>query len=112
MNKARCEKCKTTIESTYRHDFVQCACGAIFVDGGNEYFRCGYDVPESFTQILEDGTELSMVESVRRYNEEHPPVQATPAAAVDETLAYAKTLQRVDVLLDEIRVLLSTLKTE
>ena len=108
MNRARCEKCKTTIESTYRHDFAQCVCSAIFVDGGDDYFRCGYDVPESFTRINDDGTEENMAEAVRKYNEEHPPVPAVPA--VDETLAYAKTLQKVDVLLGEIRVLLSTLK--
>jgi len=25
----------------YRHDFVRCKCGAIFVDGGSDYFRRG-----------------------------------------------------------------------
>jgi DNA-directed RNA polymerase subunit RPC12/RpoP len=40
-NKAQCAKCKTIIESTHRHDFKQCPCGAIFVDGGLDYIRRG-----------------------------------------------------------------------
>lgn len=40
-NSARCLKCKDEIESTYRHDFVSCFCGAIFVDGGKSYLRAG-----------------------------------------------------------------------
>jgi hypothetical protein len=28
----------------YRHDFVSCKCNAIFVDGGNDYWRCGGDL--------------------------------------------------------------------
>jgi hypothetical protein len=38
-NAARCTKCDSVIESTHRHDFVGCACGAIAVDGGKEYLR-------------------------------------------------------------------------
>ena len=40
-NAAKCNKCKDVIQSTSRHDFVECGCGAIFVDGGNEYMRAG-----------------------------------------------------------------------
>lgn len=40
-NKAQCVKCKDIIESLYRHDFKQCKCGAIFVDGGKDYLRRG-----------------------------------------------------------------------
>jgi len=29
-----CKKCKTTIESTHRHDFKYCPCKAVGVDGG------------------------------------------------------------------------------
>ncbi len=58
-NKARCEICKTVIESKSRHNFVSCACGKIFVDGGNDYFRCGYENPEDITFIYEDGREES-----------------------------------------------------
>jgi len=40
-NAAKCNKCGDVIQSTHRHDFVECECGSIFVDGGNEYMRAG-----------------------------------------------------------------------
>lgn len=39
VNRARCALCDTVIESTFRHDFVSCTCGAIAVDGGRAYLR-------------------------------------------------------------------------
>ena len=40
-NAIKCLKCGDVIESTYRHDWVQCSCGACFVDGGHDYMRIG-----------------------------------------------------------------------
>ena len=40
-NRIKCLKCGDIIESTYRHDWVQCNCGACFVDGGHDYMRVG-----------------------------------------------------------------------
>ena len=37
--KYRCKKCDDVIQSKGRHDFVWCKCGAIAVDGGNDYTR-------------------------------------------------------------------------
>lgn len=51
-NRARCRKCKTVVESKYRHDFVTCECGAISVDGGNDYFR-RVGNPEDFEAVKE-----------------------------------------------------------
>ena len=45
-NSARCRKCDDEIESKHRHDFVACACGAIFVDGGKAYLRRGGDLAD------------------------------------------------------------------
>ncbi len=39
INKAKCKKCNDIIISAYRHDFVECKCGAIAVDGGQDYLR-------------------------------------------------------------------------
>ena len=41
VNKCQCRKCEDIIESTHRHDFVRCKCGAIFTDGGKSYIRRG-----------------------------------------------------------------------
>ena len=40
-NAAKCNRCGDVIQSVSRHDFVECECGSIFVDGGNEYMRAG-----------------------------------------------------------------------
>jgi len=39
--KVKCLKCGDEIQSQHRHDFVECSCGNIFVDGGTDYFRYG-----------------------------------------------------------------------
>lgn len=41
VNKIKCNKCGDIIESTYRHDFKSCMCGAVAVDGGKDYLRRG-----------------------------------------------------------------------
>lgn len=33
----RCKKCGDVIESTHRHDFKFCKCGAVAADGGKDY---------------------------------------------------------------------------
>lgn len=50
-NKAKCLKCKDIIESAYRHDLVKCKCGAIFVDGGKDYQRYGFDDAKNFKRL-------------------------------------------------------------
>lgn len=46
-NSAQCLLCGDEIESKHRHDFVECKCGNIFVDGGQWYLRRGYKVADS-----------------------------------------------------------------
>jgi len=41
-NRCQCRQCEDIIESTNRHDFVRCRCGAIFTDGGTAYIRRGF----------------------------------------------------------------------
>ena len=38
-NAIQCNNCGDIIESQYRHDYVQCKCGACTVDGGHDYLR-------------------------------------------------------------------------
>jgi hypothetical protein len=54
-NRAKCLKCGDIIESKYRHDFVKCSCGAIFVDGGNEYWRAGAEDFKFFERLDNNG---------------------------------------------------------
>ena len=53
VNKARCRKCNTVIESKSVHDFVECLCGEIFVDGGTEYLRRGAKDFANFKDLSE-----------------------------------------------------------
>jgi len=52
-NKAQCAHCKNIVESKYRHDFVPCSCGKIFVDGGKAYLRRGFDEPGDIIELSE-----------------------------------------------------------
>jgi hypothetical protein len=52
-NAARCGYCEDTIESTHRHDFVQCSCENIFVDGGKDYLRRGAKDMNCFIDLSE-----------------------------------------------------------
>lgn len=56
VNKIKCKKCGEVIESTDRHDFKVCKCGAVAVDGGTDYLRrCG---------DRNDWEELSKIEEI------------------------------------------------
>ena len=55
-NRIRCNNCGDIIESTYRHELVECSCGRVFVDGGHDYLRRGY------TDSTADYDDLSEVE--------------------------------------------------
>lgn len=58
-NKIICKNCKEVIESKHRHNFVECSCGRVFVDGGKDYLRRGY-----FTSVEQDYEELSEYETI------------------------------------------------
>ena len=50
-NAIRCNICGDEIESTHRHDYVECKCGACAVDGGHDYLRRCFKSPDCFTDI-------------------------------------------------------------
>jgi len=52
-NRAQCRKCKDIIESKHVHDFVTCKCGAISVDGGQDYIKRSGN-PKDFMEVKED----------------------------------------------------------
>lgn len=60
-NRLKCTLCNDLIESVTRHDFKYCQCGAIFVDGGRDYFRCGGNF-ENIIVVYDDGSEKPLVE--------------------------------------------------
>ena len=58
-NAVRCGKCLTMIESKHRHDFQQCMCGDVFVDGGHDYLRMGAN-PGATWEDLSDFEEVEV----------------------------------------------------
>lgn len=57
LNMIKCNHCGDVIESKYCHDYQECKCGKVFVDGGRDYLRRGFENgPEDYTElsILED----------------------------------------------------------
>lgn len=38
-NKAQCKTCNDIIESKHKHDFINCRCGSLAVDGGKDYIK-------------------------------------------------------------------------
>jgi len=52
INRCKCRKCGTVIESKSVHDWVSCSCGEIFTDGGAEYVRRGGEF-----ELIEDMSE-------------------------------------------------------
>lgn len=49
-NSIKCKKCGDKIFSTHVHDFKNCKCGEVFVDGGTSYLRRG---AEDMDNIIE-----------------------------------------------------------
>ena len=50
-NVIRCNLCGDVIESTERHQYVACKCGACAVDGGHEYLRRCFKNRDSYTDL-------------------------------------------------------------
>jgi len=52
INGAVCLKCKEFVRSRNRHDFRECKCGAVTVDGGSWYAR-RVGEPEDYIDVIE-----------------------------------------------------------
>ena len=52
-NRAKCLVCGDVLESTDRHDFKTCSCGALSVDGGLDYIRRGFKSKDAYEELSE-----------------------------------------------------------
>ena len=50
-NAIRCRLCGVEIESTSRHEFVRCRCGACAVDGGKDYLRRSFQSKDCYEEL-------------------------------------------------------------
>lgn len=51
MNAIRCNLCGDEIESTSRHQYVTCSCGACAADGGLDYLRRSFKEKGCYTEL-------------------------------------------------------------
>ena len=52
INAAMCKSCKKILISRHVHDFLECGCESdIMIDGGLDYWRCGYNKKEDFIRL-------------------------------------------------------------
>lgn len=83
-NRAKCKKCNSIIESTYRHDYVRCACGEIFVDGGDDYFRYGASDMTNFIRLDDEGNPIEQALSIKKEApKEEPPAKKNLDELID-----------------------------
>jgi hypothetical protein len=55
MGKIKSLCCNKIIESKHRHDFQECGCvNQTFIDGGNDYIRCGGIDMNKIETIIEE----------------------------------------------------------
>ncbi len=50
-NAARCLDCGDVLVSRFRHDYKECSCGNLMVDGGNDYCRRGWKQESRIEEI-------------------------------------------------------------
>jgi len=59
-NSAECLSCGDELESDHVHDWQECSCGNVFVDGGRDYLRHGcMDDTKYVNTSITDGEEES-----------------------------------------------------
>lgn len=52
-NIIKCNHCGDVLQSFYVHDFKQCSCGRVFIDGGLDYARRGFIYTDDYTELSE-----------------------------------------------------------
>lgn len=50
-NAIQCKLCGDIIESTDRHNYVECKCGACAVDGGHDYLRRSFKEKDCYFEL-------------------------------------------------------------
>jgi hypothetical protein len=49
-----CLNCRQEIMSVHRHDFVSCWCGDIYIDGGRDYTKTGWQDTAVYSSFVAD----------------------------------------------------------
>lgn len=57
-NRAKCRLCASIIESVNVHDYVECKCGEIAIDGGDDYHKTYARSYDNFLRVDDEGNEV------------------------------------------------------
>ena len=60
-NRAKCNLCKTIIESIANTDYVSCVCGEIAISGGTQQLQCFANDFKNFLRIDDEGKEITVI---------------------------------------------------
>lgn len=72
-NRAKCKLCNDVIESFHRHDWVECSCKEISIDGGQDSFKCAANNWENFLRI-DDQDKEHIIKLREEENAPHSPI--------------------------------------
>lgn len=53
VNRVKCTMCNDIIESKHRHDFKECNCKNLTVDGGLDYQLLSFSIPGTYQDLSE-----------------------------------------------------------
>lgn len=65
LNRIQCKRCKDIITSHHRHDYNECFCGSVQVDGGSWYLRRGWSEGNSEDLIIEMSEYYKDIKDIR-----------------------------------------------
>ena len=88
-NAIQCKLCGEIIESTDRHLYVTCKCGACAVDGGHDYLRRSFRDKDCYT-------DLSVTVPLIEYKIERLKSLLTPTTTLADT--YYETLEDINAI--------------
>jgi len=72
-NRAKCRLCNDVLESFHTHDYVQCTCGEIAIDGGQQYMRVLTKHWDNFLRLDDNDIEIPI-----KIKEREPPATEIP----------------------------------
>jgi len=61
-NRLQCSLCNDILESEFTHDFKNCSCGNMYIDGGSSYRRCGAADLSTILIVNDDDTVERLIE--------------------------------------------------
>lgn len=74
-NRGKCKSCGDIIESFHRYDYVECKCGKIAVDGGNDYFGV---IAHDFSDFIRlDDEDNEIIPKIIEKDQENPTLSDT-----------------------------------